>query len=413
VIDEISMLHGHRLDMVNRLAKILRASDAPFGGMQVILVGDFFQLPPITRGGGTHDFVYLSTAWSELNPKICYLTEQHRQAQSDDLLRFLEAMRDTSVSEDHLELIKERIDYRLPDDTVVTRLYSHNIDVDAINQKQLLALEGDMKLYTMHIKGSKAKQEQLVKSLLVPENLSLKIGAEVMFVANNFGEGFVNGSRGQVIDFEQDMPVIRLMSGKRLRVEPHTWSLNEDGLVRAEVRQLPLRLAWAITIHKSQGMSLDAAEIDLIRAFTPGMGYVALSRVRSIEGLYIRGLNSMALTMHPELHDFDTRLLAASDQLAANTEDISELEEELDNANNGHVIVDQDLLGKLKSWRLARSRVDKIPPYIIAHNTTLESIASTTHAMDERQLLGIPGFSSRKVEKYGVEVLAIVNAHFE
>ena len=119
--------------------------------------------------------------------------------------------------------------------------------------------------------------EQLAKSLLAPEVLELKIGAEVMFVANNFAEGFVNGSRGQVIDFENGVPVVQLLNGRKIKVEPHSWSLSEDGKMRAEISQLPLRLAWAITIHKSQGMSLDAAEIDLSRAFTPGMGYVALS----------------------------------------------------------------------------------------------------------------------------------------
>src|SRR6202042_2636847 len=98
-------------------------------------------------------------------------------------------------------------------------------------------------------------------------------------------------------------------------VEPHSWSLSEDGRVRAEVSQLPLRLAWAITIHKSQGMSLDAAQIDLSRAFTPGMGYVALSRVRSLDGLYLQGLNNMALVMHPLIHDFDAYLRQSSAEL--------------------------------------------------------------------------------------------------
>jgi ATP-dependent DNA helicase PIF1 len=410
VIDEISMLHGHRLDMINRLAKLLRGSDQAFGGLQVILVGDFFQLPPISRDRNYSDFVYTAEAWAELNPAICYLTEQHRQTSQDGLLSFLEAMRSEQLSDDHFELIKDRIANTIPEDLVVTKLYSHNIDVDAINERHLAALSGKLRSYSMQTKGSKAKVEQLSKGLLVSADLSLKIGAEVMFVANNFGAGFVNGSRGQVIGFEQDMPLVQLINGKIVRVEPHTWSLSEDGLIRAEVEQLPLRLAWAITIHKSQGMSLDAAEIDLSRAFTPGMGYVALSRVRSLEGLYIKGLNNMALAMHPQIHEFDAILLRASKQRALNTDDIAD--EEVADIVSSTVVIDQDLLRKLKGWRAARARLDSVPPYIIAHNTTLEALASKDHELNENELLAIPGLSSRKIEKYGPDILAILTAHY-
>jgi ATP-dependent DNA helicase PIF1 len=411
VIDEISMLHGKRLDMINRLAKVLRVSDEPFGGLQIILVGDFFQLPPVTRGSNVFDFVYMSEAWQELNLKICYLTEQHRQSNSDGLLIFLEAMRAKTLDEDNYELIKDRLERNPAEGQIITRLYSHNIDVDAINERHLQALSGTMKSYAMQTKGAKAKLDQLAKGLLVPENLQLKIGAEVMFVANNFSEGFVNGSRGQVIGFENSMPVVRLTGGRRLRVEPHSWSLTEDGRMRAEVSQLPLRLAWAITIHKSQGMSLDAAEIDLSRAFTPGMGYVALSRVRSLRGLYIKGLNNMALSMNPQIHEFDNRLRQVSDHLAATTSDIADEEPEKVSKTDS-IAVDQDLLSKLKSWRLAQSRLDKVPPYIIAHNTTLEAIASSGQPLTELQLLAIPGLSIRKVEKYSSEILAILAAHY-
>jgi ATP-dependent DNA helicase PIF1 len=412
VIDEISMLHGKRLDMINQLAKVLRANDAPFGGLQIILVGDFFQLPPVTRGSNLFDFVHLSEAWHELDLKVCYLTEQHRQSNSDGLLIFLEAMRASELNEDHYELIKDRLQQKPPANMVVTRLYSHNIDVDAINERHLQDLPGDTTSYAMQSKGAKAKLEQLAKGLLVPENLQLKIGAEVMFVANNFSEGFVNGSRGQVVGFERSMPVVRLTGGRRLRVEPHSWNLSEDGRIRAEVSQLPLRLAWAITIHKSQGMSLDAAEIDLSRAFTPGMGYVALSRVRSLGGLYVKGLNTMALSMHPQIHELDHRLRQVSEHLAAVTPDIADEEPENTGSHAGGIVVDQDLLAKLKNWRLTRSRLDKLPPYMIFHNTTLEAIAATAQPLTEQQLLAIPGFSVRKVEKYGSDVLAIVAAHY-
>jgi ATP-dependent exoDNAse (exonuclease V) alpha subunit len=406
VIDEVSMLHGYRLDMINQVAKLLRNSSAPFGGLQVILVGDLFQLPPVSRGSDQFDFAYLANAWDELRLQICYLTEQHRQQGSDSLLAFLEAMRRNELSEDHNELIRSRLEQAPDEETIVTRLYSHNVDVETINQRHLDALDGASHRFERHTKGSKAKVEQLSKGLLAPEVLELKVGAEVMFVANNFAEGFVNGSRGQVIGFKDGEPLVELLNGRKLYVEPHSWSLNEDGQVRAEVTQLPLRLAWAITIHKSQGMSLDAAEIDLSRAFTPGMGYVALSRVRGLSGLYLKGINNMALTMHPQVHELDAKLRLASLELSDTTDDIGE--EVI--VEKGEPIVDEELYMKLKDWRFKRAAADQVPAYIIAHNATLSGIAAASPTTTE-QLLALQGFGKKKVEAYGTDILAIVADH--
>ncbi len=410
VIDEISMLHGKRLNMINELAKKLRGNDAPFGGMQVVLVGDLFQLPPITRGSEVHDFIHLSTAWAELNLNICYLTEQHRQNVGDELLMFLEAMRRGSITEADEQLLKDRIN-RVPEKSVgVTRLFSHNLDVDAINQRHLDALPSRSMSYQMQSKGRQAKFEQLTKTLLAPEILELKVGAEVMFVANNYAGGFVNGSRGKVVDFDDDTPVVQLVTGRKIYVEPYTWTMSEDGRVSAEASQLPLRLAWAITIHKSQGMSLDAAVIDLSRAFTPGMGYVALSRVRSLDGLYLQGVNKVAFTMHQEIYNFDNELRQASVQLSSTTADIVEVQT-IDAAKPAQTtIVDEVLFEKLKQWRFQRSKTDNLPPYIIAHNTSLSAVA-TALPKNEQQLRALSGFGARKVEIYGPEILAIVQSH--
>jgi ATP-dependent exoDNAse (exonuclease V) alpha subunit len=414
VIDEVSMLHGARLDMVNQLAKLLRSSEAPFGGLQVVLVGDLFQLPPISRGTDLADFVHLSQAWAELEPRICYLTEQHRQSSTDALLDLLTAMRSGQVNEMHETMLSDRLERQPPEAGSVTRLFSHNIDVDAINQRHLTALSTPTKTFAMQTKGSRAKIEQLAKGVLAPEELELKVGAEVMFVANNFGSGFVNGSRGQVIDFKDGLPLVRLANDRIIKVEPHSWSLTEDGRVRAEVSQLPLRLAWAITIHKSQGMSLDAAEIDLSRAFTPGMGYVALSRVRSLAGLYLQGLNNMAMVMHPDIHDFDADLREHSTQLAITTTDIADEATKSSPSMQSPVAddleFDQVLFDKLKHWRLQRARADQVAPFIIAHNTHLIAIAAKPPATTQ-QLLGLPGFGVSKVEKYGSAILTIVAAH--
>jgi ATP-dependent DNA helicase PIF1 len=404
VMDEVSMLHGKRLDMINEACKLLRESDQPFGGIQVILVGDLFQLPPVSRGNEAVDFAHTSAAWLELQPKICYLTEQHRQ-QDDRLLDILEAMRSGEVEQWHAEALQERLGVQPEEYVTITRLYAHNIDVEAINSRHLATLEGTSKTFTMITKGAAGKIEQLTRGLLAPETLVLKTGAEVMFVANNFGEGFVNGSRGTVVGFQDDLPLVTLFSnGQTIRVNQHSWTLMEDDKKKAEAIQLPLRLAWAITIHKSQGMSLDAAEIDLGKTFTPGMGYVALSRVRSLKGIYLTGLNSMAMRLHPDIFVFDSELRAASALLAETTREIG------DEPAESEPIVNLGLLAMLKQWRTATAQDKQVPAYVIAHDTALEAVA-IRQPQTSQQLLAISGFGPQKVASYGQDILAIVNDH--
>ncbi|MGZ6004887.1 MAG: HRDC domain-containing protein [Candidatus Saccharimonadales bacterium] len=402
VIDEVSMLHGQRLDMINEVCKLLRKDDLPFGGLQVILVGDLFQLPPVSRQTDELDFVHLSQAWAELNPKICYLSEQHR-LQADGLLSLLEAMRIGELTEAHDDLLQQRLAAKPSYEQEITRLYAHNVDIDSLNQQRLDALKDKPRVFAMHTQGTAAKVEQLRRSVLAPESLELKVGAEVMFVANNPAAGFVNGTRGQVVKFQDGQPVVKLSGSERtIKVSPHSWKLEEDGKTKAEVTQLPLRLAWAITIHKSQGMSLDAAQIDLSKSFTPGMGYVALSRVRSAKGLYLSGINAMALRLHPQIYELDQSLRQASDSLAAVTPDYvppAKIAEPV-------ARVDKVLLEKLKQWRLLRAKRDKVPAYIVAHDSVLEQIASKP-PQTPQSLLGLKGFGPSKLAAYGDEILAL------
>ncbi|MBL8121605.1 AAA family ATPase [Candidatus Saccharibacteria bacterium] len=402
IIDEVSMLHGRRLDMVNMVAKRLRQSDKPFGGMQVILVGDLFQLPPVERERRDPDFAHLSDAWAELDPVICYLTEQHRVAAGDVLLDILGAMRRGDTHELHETALRERLGKQPSDDMVVTRLYAHNIDVDGVNQRHLDALQAESRTFQMTTSGAAAKREQLMKSVLAPEKLVLKRGAEVMFVANNVAKKFVNGTRGTVIDFDDTTPIVVTAGGREVRVEPHSWTLEEDGRKKAEVTQLPLRLAWAITIHKSQGMSLDAAEIDLSRSFTPGMGYVALSRVRSMEGLYLCGINQMALALHPLIFAYDAELRELSEQMALKTADFTEaaVKDEVE------VAFDEALFGRLKQWRTAQAAKEGMPAYIVAHDTLLKELAAR-RPQTQQALLGVKGMGKAKLEKYGADLLAL------
>ena len=298
VIDEISMLSAPFLDMLSNLLQVARRSTIPFGGMQVVLVGDFFQLPPVTKEQEI-PFAYKADAWKELNLTVCYLSKEFRQ-DDQTLLHVLHELRENTISKDSIKILASRLYKPLP--IPVPRLYTHNTDVDAINTRELANIVGVPKIFTMQTFGSQKLVDIMIKSCLAPRTLLLKKGAVVMFVKNNFEKGYVNGTVGRVIDFgEKDMPIVETTEGKLIEPTLAEWEIEEDGDVKASVKQLPLRLAWAITIHKSQGMTLDAAEIDLGRPFVPGMGYVALSRVRSLQGLQLKGLNHKAFAIHEDV----------------------------------------------------------------------------------------------------------------
>jgi hypothetical protein len=306
IIDEISMLHSRQLDMVDRITKMVRGGDDPFGGLQVVLCGDFFQLPPVTKGVDPQKFAYLSQAWQTGNFTVCYLHEQHRQL-SDPLLDVLNQIRSGTAGE-HTK-IPLRTRYKKPpidpngEPFVPTLLYAKNVNVDSLNDAELARLPGEPRAFEMTCEGFRAHVDALKRNCLAPEKLFLKPGAQVMFVKNSPEQLFVNGTRGVVESFDpvDGWPEVRTLDGEIICAEPEEWRFEEGGITRASVTQVPLRLAWAITIHKSQGMTLDAVEVDLSDAFEPGMGYVALSCVRTFAGLKLMGLNEMALRVHPEV----------------------------------------------------------------------------------------------------------------
>lgn len=306
IIDEISMLHHWQLDLVDQVLKHFKRNDEPFGGVQVILCGDFFQLPPVTNQKGSTQFAYRAQVWPQANFSVCYLETQYRQA-NDELLDVLTAIRSGQVSQQIKNKLESRIGAKLISGVKPTRLHTHNVNVDKINQQELDNLPGPDTSYDVVTKGKSFLVEQLLKSCLAPAELILKPKAKVMFVKNNLEIGYANGTLGEVISCGSE-PVIRLLDGRQVTVTPATWTIEEEGKIKAEISQIPLRLAWAMTIHKSQGMSLEAADIDLSQAFERGMGYVALSRVRKLSGLVLQGLNDTALAVNREARQADSRL---------------------------------------------------------------------------------------------------------
>ncbi|MGI9305601.1 MAG: AAA family ATPase [Gammaproteobacteria bacterium] len=322
IIDEISMLHPHQLDMVHRIARRILDGNQPFGGLQVVLCGDFFQLPPVSPDsvGIPKAFAYESSAWGTGGFQTCYLHEQYRQVE-DPLLAVLNDIRSGNAGEQTKVPLRTRYKKDPHGSVRPTKLYARNVNVDSVNTRELRALEGEEEVFRMETTGFSALVEGLKRGCLAPVELRLKAGAKVMFVKNAIDGSFVNGTLGVVEDFDDDegWPVVRTFDNALIVAEPQEWKYEEHGVVRAMLTQVPLKLAWAITVHKSQGMTLDAAEIDLSDAFEPGMGYVALSRVRSLSGLRLLGLNETALTVHPKIlrqdHTFKEWSESASEML--------------------------------------------------------------------------------------------------
>lgn len=311
VIDEISMLHDFRLDMVEKITRTLRGGERPFGGLQVVLCGDFYQLPPVNRrdskGGG---FIINSRVWSDGHFEVCYLWEQYRQTNDEAYTKILNGIRAGMLTRSQLDALQARSKATIDPFTPHTRLLTTNQDVDSINLKHLSSLEGELYEYEMETSGGKQYVETLKKSCLAPEKLLLKKGAVVMCIKNSAEKKYVNGSLGEVIAFESgsDYPIVRLLNGNEVTMKPDTWELVDGEKRRAQISQIPLRLAWAITVHKSQGMTLDSARIDLSKAFVEGMGYVALSRVRGLDSLVLDGLNGMALRVSRDARGIDAEL---------------------------------------------------------------------------------------------------------
>lgn len=300
IIDEISMLGRKQFEMVDTVFRKVRRKSEPFGGVQLIVCGDFFQLPPISRDAkNPAQFAINSPVWEEADIATCYLTEQHRS--SDAVYNtLLESIRSGNVGPKLIASLESRI-MQHSDDMDTTHLYTTNRNVDAYNLSQLKKINAPMHEYRMTDSGSATWVKSLKKSCLANELLTLKEGALVMALKNDPEGRYVNGSIGHVVNFKKGekgqvrMPEVSFLNGKKCVMTPAAWEMISGESRLAKIVQVPLRLAWGITVHKSQGMTLDRAHINLQNAFEPGQGYVALSRLRRLGDLTLQGINDMAL----------------------------------------------------------------------------------------------------------------------
>ena len=334
IIDEISMLHKNQLELVQQILRYFKNNGRAFGGVQVIFSGDFFQLPPIGKNEETSKdkFAFMAKAWLDAELHVCYITEQHRQ-NNDNLNIILNEIRNGTISENAISILENTQNNNFENDGKPTRLFTHNVDVNKINEQHLSEIDNESIYFKASTKGNPTLLETLKKAVLAEEHLELKKGAKVMFVKNNYEKGYINGSIGVVIDFYTDeedeqkcYPKVILKNGNTIIAKPEKWIIEDDsGKPLATFEQIPVRLAWAITVHKSQGMTLDTAEIDLSKTFEKGQGYVALSRLKSINGLRLIGLNEVALQVDEWAKKADFRFRELSDKV-----DHSYFDEELE-----------------------------------------------------------------------------------
>lgn len=299
VIDEISMYPGRLLNYLDYHCRVIRNDKRPFGGIQVICVGDFLQLPPVDKEARGYDWAFLSRTWTDADFRPAVLQQVHRQ-DNQAFVNLLNDFRMGRIGPASVAAMNGRV--QMFCDAKIPRLFTDNAAVDKWNYSQLESLPGDRKGFLASIAGGEEYQRKwMIKNLVTPYKLDIKNGARVMVTANIVEDGEMlasNGTMGTVLamDVEDRMVMVETDDGMVLRLKQWMWSFDPQDEDSAKFFQVPLRLAWASTIHKAQGLTLDRAWIDIRSARQPGQAYVALSRVRSLAGLHLKSAPAEAFT---------------------------------------------------------------------------------------------------------------------
>nr|BFD61000.1 hypothetical protein CKG001_31070 [Bdellovibrio sp. CKG001]BFD64415.1 hypothetical protein BdHM001_30960 [Bdellovibrio sp. HM001] len=302
IIDEISMIPGQALMIAEALAQRARESKLPWGGMRIITVGDFAQLPPVTQSGA-RDWCFLNGVWEASGFQTAILS--HNQRVSENLfLDVLSDVRHGQVTERVRDFLNDHVQTHDEDDPG-TRLFPRKINAEKFNEKKLYEIDEEEVVIESVYTGSERHIQMLKKASPIAEKLILKIGCQVMFLQNDPQRRWVNGTRGTVTDITSDQVTVRKERGREVQVSKSSFALQDaEGMVMAQVEQFPLTLAYATTIHKSQGATLDDLWCDLSQLWEPGQAYVALSRLRSAEGLHLIGWNPRSIIVDPKVLQF-------------------------------------------------------------------------------------------------------------
>jgi ATP-dependent DNA helicase PIF1 len=299
MIDEVSMLNDILFEKISEVLQILRGNTKPFGGVQVILVGDLYQLPPVEGR-----YCFQSPHWTECSFEVCELLQNMRQKDDEPFMEMLKRLRIGRCSRADLETLRSLKDTQFPDGIEPTKLYCKNVDVDAINSKALAELNQETRIYSVRYNGNRQASERYAKSANVPEMLCVCVGAQVMITYNiDLSLQLVNGTRGVVTAMDANEVTLKLLDG-RIQIIPFIRIQNEDE-PDIDFYYLPIKLAWAVTIHKSQGLTLDAIEIDIgSNIFSVGQAYTALSRARNLQSVRVRAVEAKSFCASQDVKEF-------------------------------------------------------------------------------------------------------------
>ena len=299
IIDEISMANSELFEKISEFLSLVRKNPLPFGGIQLILCGDFCQLPPIEGV-----FCFKSLLWKKMNIEKVVLTKQVRQQNSPEFQEILENLRWGNCTPEILKILKSTKNNKFPEGIIPTKIYSKNIDVDAINKKhyeELVSTGAETRTYNSKYSAENAKSWG--SSSKIPEEIEMCVGAQVFCSANLPETRIVNGSRGVVTQLCDNGVKVKFVTGEEIIIEHFTRTCEDDESI--SISHIPLKLAYAVTVHKSQGCTLDAAEVDLGPSiFEYGMAYTVISRVRDLNSIRIVNVLASSFRTHPDVLKF-------------------------------------------------------------------------------------------------------------
>ena len=432
IIDEISMVRADVLDHINDELQRIRRNSEPFGGVQLLMIGDLQQLPPITPDNELeilkphYDSMYFFDSKSLRNSDYYCIELKSVYRQTDQrFIDILNRVRTGDVTHSDLDELNSHhvADFRPAQGDNYIQLVTHNRMADAISQREMAALSADTFMFDAKVTGTFPED-----AFPTSRQLEIKKGAQVMFVKNDPDKRFINGMLGEVEEVSDDSIRVRL-SGKDniVKVEPTAWEniryhMNEEthqieSTKIGSFMQYPIKPAWAITIHKSQGLTFDKAVIDAHEAFSPGQAYVALSRCRSLDGMVLsEKLSQRAIITDSIVDEYMNGAVQDIDALARNINfepfDYDRTTKEITVAKNanGHVtVVNTNVFDALKEWRTQVASVAGVPAYVVMYDRTLAELAN---ALPERtsELDSIHGLGPVKIEKYGQALLDVIHS---
>lgn len=422
IIDEISMVRADLLDRIDNKLRHVRCNNKPFGGVQLLLIGDLFQLPPVVTKAdkimldgfySSNYYFFNSKALGEVGFETVVLDKVYRQ-DDDAFVKILDKARLGNLSWPIINKLNSRYmpDFEVDDDSNFITMVSRKKDADRINNSRLERIDSSDKSYSASVTGKFSED-----AYPVPKTLSLKVGAQVMFAKNDYKNNFRNGTIGRVSELD-DYTIMVIVDGREIVVERSSWenieyTLNEEiHQVREEVvgtfKQFPLKPAWAITVHKSQGLTFDNVVIDLPHTFESGQAYVAFSRCRTLEGIVLkRKVNPNTFFVDPKIEHFYNSISTDLNLLAEKVSYVpfewpDDAPEEAPPA-----MIDTALANTLKEWRLNESRSKRLAAFQVLTNRSLNEIA-TRKPKNMEELASVYGVGLSTISKYGEDILRIV-----